>query len=80
MHPVAAAQWFYALRDSWTDEGNAVAGLLGIEEQTPARAVEVARGVLTADPLAVVVVGPDFLEPVRAGLAAEGLADRVLSW
>ncbi|KQR16679.1 hypothetical protein [Cellulomonas sp. Leaf334] len=45
VHPVAAAQWFYALTGAWTDEGNATAGLLGVDEQTPARAVEVARGV-----------------------------------
>ncbi len=80
VHPVAAAQWFYALTDSWTDEGNATAGLLGVEPQSPARAVEVARSVLTADPSSVVVVGPDYLDPLREALGVEGLADRVVSW
>jgi hypothetical protein len=79
MHPVASAQWSLALHGRWTDESNAVAGMLGAGEETIQRAVESARAVLLADPDAVVLVGAVYAEPVREALRAEGLDGRVLT-
>ena len=80
IHPIAAAQWLYALTGSWTDEANLTAGYLGPTDQSQERAIAVARNVLERDPIAVVVVGPALHGVIAGDVAADGWQERVVTW
>lgn len=73
IHPISAAQWYYALTGTWTSESNEVARLTG----TSVDVATAALAVLAGDPGSVVVVSADDVERVRDAAAERGWEDRV---
>jgi hypothetical protein len=80
-HSMQSAQWLNALTWRLTERGNGLArNTPGFPDQTADAAVAAARVLLAGDPDVVVIVGPEFVDAVRAGVLADGWSDRVASW
>lgn len=76
LHPVSAAQWYFALTGTWTTEANTTASVLVQSHETALAA----RDVLASDAAAVVVVSPADPARVLEEVADEGWTGRVLSY
>lgn len=77
--PASVAQWHAALTGRWTDDLNAPIGLLVAADVSAAAAPDLVGELLATGDDLVVVVPPEHLDAVRAGLTAS-LRIRVLSW
>jgi len=79
--PMMLSQWFNSLTGGWTERANDLLRHLSTPpDESQESAVSLAREVFSKDPDAIVVVGPTFVDAVRAGVADAGWADRVASW
>lgn len=63
-----AAQWYFALTDTWTLESNALASLVRPKGRSDADWVRVARQVLSARPDVSVAVRPGEADMIRRSL------------
>lgn len=73
-------QWFNALTSRWTDETQHLLEFDPPASQSNAEAIRYAKQVLAKDPNVIVVVGPEFYDAVRAGVAHMGWSGRVSTW
>lgn len=79
--PMMLSQWFNSLTGGWTERANDLLRHLSTPpDESQESAVSLAREVFSKDPDAIVVVGPTYVDAVRAGVADAGWADRVASW
>lgn len=76
--PLLAAQWLFSLTDSWTLEGNTIAGGIKFGEYAPADVAAAARRILLARPDAYVAVRPDVVRMLSTELDDPRLAARII--
>jgi hypothetical protein len=76
--PILAAQWFFALTDSWTIEGNAVASGIRLVEYSGSDVAAAARRILRTHPDSVVAVRSEYAEILVRALDRPDLADRIV--
>jgi len=79
--PMVLSQWFNALTGGWTERANDLLRNLTVPpDESSKSAIALAREVFSKDPDAIVVVGPTYVDAVRAGVADAGWEDRVATW
>lgn len=78
-NPASIGQWYEALAGTWTDDMNAPIGMILNTDLSPAGAPALARRVLGGDADLTVVVAPEYVAAVRAGLDVDDRG-RVLTW
>lgn len=74
--PILVAQWFLALTDTWTSAANTVAAGTVVDGLPQVSAL--ARRLLVEHPAGVVVVRPEYVDPVRRALDDPQLGARVV--
>ncbi|NMI01556.1 hypothetical protein [Pseudonocardia acidicola] len=80
VHPIAAAQWYFALTNTWTRQLNTVAGELMTETTSISDLAAEIRELFLTRPEAFAAVPADQVEAVRDVLELPWMSDHVIGW